>query len=120
MAGYYLYSASRFLKSLIKDILVLKIPKMLKCVLQTGANKLYLLENNDTKRRMHDDVFTGRDKGRRRMSYHSSLSLDVTLHLFISALNAGSKGEGVSKGLELEISSDTKYRSSLVKPNALE
>lgn len=73
------------------------------------------------KRRMDDDVFTGRDKGKRRMSsYHSSFSLDVTLHLFISALNAGSKGEGVSKGLELEISSDTKYRTSLVKPNVLE
>lgn len=53
-------------------------------------------------------------------SLHSSFSLDVTLHLFISFLNEGSKGEGRSKGLELEISSDTKYRSSLVTPSALE
>lgn len=74
-----------------------------------------------TTRRRMDDVFTERDKGKRRMySFHSSGSLDVTLHLFISLLNAGSKGEGGSKGLELEISSGTKYRTSFVKPHALE
>ncbi len=37
----------------------------------------------------------GRDNGKRRMSsFHSSVSLDVTLHLFISFLNVGSKEEG--------------------------
>lgn len=53
-----------------------------------------LAEDDDTRRRM-GDVFTGRDKGKRRMSsLHSLFSLDVTLHLFISFLNEGSKGEG--------------------------
>lgn len=51
-----------------------------------------LVENDESIRRT-DDVFTGRDNGKRRMSsFHSSVSLDVTLHLFISSLNAGSKG----------------------------
>lgn len=46
----------------------------------------------DTRRRK-DDVSTGRDNGKRRMSsFHSSISLDVTLHLFISSLTTGSKG----------------------------
>lgn len=73
-----------------------------------------LVENDESIRRT-DDVFTGRDNGKRRMSsFHSSVSLDVTLHLFISSLNAGSKGGwGGSKDLELEISSDTKYRTYL-------
>lgn len=43
--------------------------------------------------RWTNDVFTRRDNRRRQTSsFHSSGSLDVTLHLFISSLNAGSKG----------------------------
>lgn len=49
--------------------------------------KMHLAENDDTRRT--DDVFTGGDNGKRRTpSFHSSAALDVTLHLFISSLNA--------------------------------
>lgn len=67
--------------------------------------------NDDTRRSM-DEVFTGRNKGKRQMSsFHSLFSLDVTHHLFIFLLNGGSKGGGY---LKVEISSDTKYRTLLV------
>lgn len=40
-------------------------------------------------------MFTGGDKGKRQMSsFHSLFSLDVTLHLFISLMNGGSKRGG--------------------------
>lgn len=43
--------------------------------------------------RWTNDAFTRRDnRKRQKSSFHSSASLDVTLRLFISSLNAGSKG----------------------------
>lgn len=67
-----------------------------------------------------DEVFTGGDNNERRTSsFHSSVSLDVTLHPFISSLTCISKMrvdewigrvEGC-KDLELASSSVTKYRA---------
>lgn len=50
------------------------------------------MRSDDTVR-WTNDVFTRRDnRKRQKSSFHSSASLDVTLHLFISSLSAGSKG----------------------------
>lgn len=51
-----------------------------------------LLRAEEAEEEGSDEVLTGRDNGERRTSsFHSSISLDVTLHLFISSLTCSSK-----------------------------
>lgn len=87
--------------------------------LQNGASKIILVQH--WWRRKMDDVFTGRNKGERRMSSSPFSCLpgchSWSFHLSSECLIKGTGGVG---RVCAKISNDTKYRTSLVTLNPLD